>query len=91
MWKIHSTCMDALGNCSATSWVGIMTDKVGTYVSRRVFVLLMICISGVISGLAGLLAHAAGNNIPSAILTGGGAFAATFGLLLTAAHYTSAN
>ncbi|WP_162181499.1 hypothetical protein [Actinoplanes friuliensis] len=46
------------------------------------------CVVGVV---AGLLSHAAGNNVPAAILTGGGAFAGTFGLLLTTAHYASAD
>jgi hypothetical protein len=50
----------------------------------------MLPVAGVTSGVAGLLSHAAGNNIPAAILTGGGAFAGTVGLLLAIAHYTSA-
>ncbi|MEV6347617.1 hypothetical protein [Actinoplanes sp. NPDC051851] len=40
-----------------------------------------------VSGVAGMLAHAAGNNVPAAILTGGGAFAGAAGLLLAIAHY----
>ncbi|MEV4703939.1 hypothetical protein [Actinoplanes sp. NPDC049316] len=50
----------------------------------------MLLIAANISGIAGLLSHAAGNNIPAAILTGGGAFAGTVGLLLAIAHYAGA-
>jgi hypothetical protein len=50
----------------------------------------MVLTAALISGVAGLLSHAAGNNIPAAILTGGGAFAGTVGLLLAIAHYASA-
>lgn len=42
-----------------------------------------------VSGGAGMLSHAAGNNVPGAILSGGAAFAGTVGLLLAIAHYTS--
>ena len=48
---------------------------------------LMVITATVVSGIAGLLAHAAGNNIPAAILTSGGAFAGALGLLLAMAHY----
>jgi hypothetical protein len=37
-----------------------------------------------------VLSHAAGNNVPGAILTGGGAFAGALGLLLAVAHYAGA-
>lgn len=48
----------------------------------------MVLSAGIVSGLAGVLSHAAGNNIPGAVLTGGAAFAGTVGLLLAIAHYT---
>ncbi|MGW4944212.1 hypothetical protein ACWEOZ_21800 [Actinoplanes sp. NPDC004185] len=51
---------------------------------------LMLLTAGIIGGVAGLLSHAAGNNIPAAILTGGGAFAGTVALLLAIAHYAGA-
>jgi hypothetical protein len=57
---------------------------------RRVGVLPILLAAGVVSAIAGLLSHAAGNNIPAAILTGGGAFGATVGLLLAIAHYALA-
>ncbi|WP_433789216.1 hypothetical protein [Actinoplanes sp. CA-252034] len=47
-------------------------------------ILLAACIIG---GIAGLLAHAGGSNVPASILTGGGAFAGAVGLLLAIAHY----
>lgn len=56
--------------------------------SRWTGVLLMLVVAGVISAAAGFLSHAAGNNLPSAILTSGGAFAGSFALLLAIAHYT---
>jgi hypothetical protein len=51
---------------------------------------LLLVVAAVVSGVAGLLAHAAGNNVPGAILTGGGAFAGALGLLLAVAHYAGA-
>jgi hypothetical protein len=59
-------------------------------VARRTRVLLMLLTAGIVSAAAGMLAHAADNNVPSAILTGGGAFAGTVGLLLAIALYTGA-
>ena len=50
-------------------------------------VLLMMLVATVVSGGAGVLAHAAGNNVPASVLTAGGAFAAALGLLLAIAHY----
>ncbi|HEY0000743.1 MAG TPA: hypothetical protein VGB74_09840 [Actinoplanes sp.] len=58
-------------------------------VPRWARVLLILLTAGIISGVAGLLSHAAGNNVPGAILTGGGAFAGTVGLLLAIAHYAA--
>ncbi|MDI6102785.1 hypothetical protein QLQ12_29610 [Actinoplanes sp. NEAU-A12] len=54
---------------------------------HRMAILLALVAAGVISVVAGLLSHAAGNNIPDAILTGGAAFAGAVGLSLTIAHY----
>jgi hypothetical protein len=51
--------------------------------------MLMVAAAAVVSGVAGLLSHAAGNNLPGALLTSGGAFAAALGLLLTMAHYAT--
>ncbi|GIE80738.1 hypothetical protein Aph02nite_66880 [Actinoplanes philippinensis] len=45
--------------------------------------------STLISGAAVWLSIAAGSNVPAAVLTGGGAFAGTAGLLLAVAHYTT--
>jgi hypothetical protein len=51
----------------------------------------MLLIAGITGGVGGLLSHAAGNNVPTAILTGGAAFAGTVGLLLAIAHYANGN
>jgi hypothetical protein len=50
----------------------------------------MVLAAGIVSGLAGLLSHAAGSNLPGAVLTGGAAFAGTIGLLLGVAHWAKA-
>ncbi|WP_164842653.1 hypothetical protein [Actinoplanes solisilvae] len=47
----------------------------------------MVAVAAVVSGAAALLSLAGENNVPTAILTAGGAFAAALGLLLTVAHY----
>jgi hypothetical protein len=52
--------------------------------------MLIVLWAAIIGGVAGLLSHAAGSNIPSAILTGGSAFAGTVGILLAMAHYATA-
>jgi predicted branched-subunit amino acid permease len=52
---------------------------------KLLLVLLVACIVGI---AAGLLAHAAGDKVPSAVLTGGGAFAGTVGLLLAITRQT---
>jgi hypothetical protein len=67
---------------------GSVTPPAQPRVPRWIWVLLMLLAAAIISGIAGLLSHAAGNNVPAAILTGGGAFAGTFALLLAVAHYT---
>ena len=59
-------------------------------VPRWTWILLIILFAAIIGGVAGLLSHAAGSNVPSAILTGGGAFAGTVGLSLAIAHYATA-
>jgi hypothetical protein len=56
---------------------------------RRTLVLHILPASVVTSGLAGWLSLAAGSNVPAAVLTGGGAFAGTVGVLLAVAHYTA--
>jgi hypothetical protein len=58
-----------------------------TPASRWAWLLVMIFGAGIVGGLAGVLSHAAGNNVPGAVLTGGGAFAGTVGLFLAIAHY----
>lgn len=55
--------------------------------ARRRLITLMLLTATVVSGVAGLLSHASGNNVPGAVLTGGAAFAGTLGLLLAVAHY----
>ncbi|GAA2710528.1 hypothetical protein Apa02nite_081700 [Actinoplanes palleronii] len=55
--------------------------------TRRALMAFMLITATVVGVLAGLLAHAAGKNIPEAILSGGGAFAGTAGLLVAMAHY----
>jgi predicted branched-subunit amino acid permease len=50
----------------------------------------MLLASTFVGVVAGILSHAAGNNVPGAILTSGAAFAGTVGLLLALAHYTAA-
>jgi hypothetical protein len=57
---------------------------------RQPSIALLLVVAAVVSGVAGLLSHAAGNNVPGAILTGGGAFAGALGLLLAVAHYAGA-
>jgi predicted branched-subunit amino acid permease len=58
--------------------------------ARWTGVLLMLLTSALVGVVAGLLSHAAGNNVPGAILTSGGAFAGAVGLLLALAHYVGA-
>jgi hypothetical protein len=55
---------------------------------RKPALALLLLAATLVSGVAGVLSHAAGNNVAGAILTGGGAFAGTLGLLLAVAHYT---
>jgi hypothetical protein len=70
-----------------------MTEKPGRTptlappASRWAWLLVMVLTAGLVSGMAGVLSHAAGNNVPGAVLTGGAAFAGTVGLLLGVAHY----
>jgi hypothetical protein len=58
--------------------------------TRRRWMTLMLVTATAVSGVAGLLSHAAGNNVPGAVLTAGAAFAGAFGLLLAVAHYAEA-
>jgi hypothetical protein len=55
--------------------------------TRPLWLGLFLLTAVVIGAAAGLLAYAGGTNLPTAILTGGGAFAGTTGLLLALAHY----
>jgi hypothetical protein len=50
----------------------------------------MLLAAALVGVVAGLLSHAAGNNVPGAILTSGAAFAGTVGLLLALVHYAAA-
>lgn len=63
------------------------TSTLSPSASRRTGLLMMFLAAGLVSGPAGVLSHAAGNNVPGAVLTGGAAFAGTIGLLLGVAHY----
>lgn len=58
-------------------------------IPRWIWLVVMMLAAGIAGGVAGLLSHAAGNNVPTAILTGGGAFAGTVGLLLAVAHFAN--
>jgi hypothetical protein len=57
--------------------------------SRAVWLALILLTAALVATAAGFLAHAGGANIPSAILTGGGAFAGAVALLLALAHFGS--
>jgi hypothetical protein len=79
--KLAQTPRPPAGQPSAPNRSGVV---------RRMRVLLILVAAGIIGAVAGLLSHAADHNIPSAILTGGGAFAGTASLLLAIAHYAGA-
>jgi len=64
-------------------------DPPTSAVPRWIWLLLILLGACIIGVTAGLLSYAAGNNIPEAILTGGGAFAGAVGLLLAMAHYAA--
>lgn len=66
------------------------TPTVSPPASRLAWLLVMILTAGIVSGLAGLLAHSGGSNLPGSVLTGGAAFAGTIGLLLGVAHWARA-
>lgn len=55
--------------------------------SRWVGILVVMVLAATVGAVAVLLSLAAGNNTPSAILTGGGAFAGAVGVLLAVVHY----
>jgi hypothetical protein len=55
--------------------------------SRAVWIAIILLCAAFAATAAGLLAFAGGSPVPTAILTGGGAFAGTVGLLLALAHY----
>ena len=54
---------------------------------RSVWIALVLIVATLVGAGAGLLAHAGGANIPTAVLTGGGAFAGTILLLLALLNY----
>jgi hypothetical protein len=58
-----------------------------TSASRTTWILVFTLAAIIVGGIAGLLSHANGVSVPGAILTGGSAFAGTFGLLLAVAYY----
>lgn len=61
------------------------TPTAGT--PRAVWIAIILLTAAILAAVAGLLAFAGGANVPTAILTGGGAFAGTVALLLAIAHY----
>jgi hypothetical protein len=62
----------------------------GTGPSTRNLTLILILITAAfVAAVAGLLAYAGGALVPTAILTGGGAYAGTVALGLAIAHYAS--
>lgn len=56
---------------------------------RAVWIAIILLSAALVAATAGLLAYAGGTNLPTAILTGGGAYAGTVLLLLALAHYAS--
>jgi len=54
---------------------------------RWVWVLVMLLTAALVAVIAGLLAFAGGAVVPTAVLTGGGAFAGTIAVLLGLAHF----
>jgi len=57
--------------------------------SRAVWIAIILITATLIAAVAGLLAHAGGAKIPTAVLTSGGAFAGTVALLLTLVRYAT--
>ena len=57
---------------------------------RGIWVAIILLAAGIVGSIATLLAYAGGSKVPTAILTGGGAFGATVLLLITIAHYIAA-
>jgi hypothetical protein len=57
---------------------------------QRMRTLLVLLVAGIVGAIASWLSHAAGNNLPSAVLTGGGAFAGAVGLFLTITRHADA-
>ncbi|GHJ11254.1 hypothetical protein TPA0907_56210 [Micromonospora humidisoli] len=72
-----------------TTSTPLVTPPSSPRAPRWMWLLLMLLFAGIIGGVAGLLSYASDDNIPAAILTGGGAFAGALALLLAIAHYTS--
>jgi hypothetical protein len=57
--------------------------------SRAVWIAIILLTATLIAAAAGLLAYAGGAKVPTAILTGGGAFAGTVFLLLALLAYAT--
>lgn len=64
-----------------------MTAPVSTGTPRGVLTLVVLLVATLVGVIAGLLAFAGGANVPSAILTGGSAFAGAALLQLAVAHF----
>lgn len=56
---------------------------------RSVWIALVLVVAVIVGAAAGLLAYAGGANAPTAVLTGGGAFAGTVLLLLALLNFGS--
>lgn len=54
---------------------------------RDVWIAIILLTSCIVGSIAALLAYAGGSKVPTAILTGGGAFGGTVLLLIAIAHY----
>lgn len=57
--------------------------------SRSIWMALVLIGAVIVGASSGLLAYAGGNNVPMAVLAGGGAFGATVLLLLALLNYAS--
>jgi hypothetical protein len=64
-----------------------MTPTSPPSATRPLWLGLFLLTAAIVAGVAGLLAAAGGANLPSAILTAGGAFAGTIAVLLALAHF----
>ena len=64
-----------------------MTPAPPASTTRPLWLALFLLTATLTGGCAGLLSYASGTNLPTAILTGGSAFAGTLILLLAVAHF----